>query len=310
MATSRSDLGDLDGLVYNLRFVAHTLVKKICMELRATDSETMEALAREPFMREELQNFKRDLCRIVNKACTDVMHAHNELFQMEKGRELVTESALLSKLVGQLLMRKRRYLLARVNAWETQSMKAKKLKQKQSTPRKGLMGGTKGAPVGEVPSPIAVLQAQARGAIERRRMEKLKEEAVKEGDNLMLDDDEMGRPGGADDPSANEDFDEETAGDTNIVVHDIDYFDWPKVFTHYLETEHTVEALSDALTKVLEDKDLGPEDLPAPVDWGDADEDEDEEVEEGDDPDELVSTVVVHQSSIPCDAWPIAADYL
>lgn len=91
--------------MYNLRFVTHTLVKKICMDLRSTEGagfdyrsiiEEEDLLSREIGMREELQDFKRDLCRIVNKACTDVMHANNELFQMEKGYELATESAVLA----------------------------------------------------------------------------------------------------------------------------------------------------------------------------------------------------------------------
>ena len=36
-----------------------------------------------------------------------------------------------------------------------------------------------------------VLQSQARGALERRRLQRIREEAVADGDNMLLDDKEL-----------------------------------------------------------------------------------------------------------------------
>lgn len=248
MVSSRSDLTYLDGAVYNLRFVVHTLVRNICRDLRSTRSD----IQTDSFLKDELHMFKRDLHRIVTSACTEALVAHRQLFKLAgDDDDSPIATLVLRKLVRLMIHRKRAYMIRRVTQWEAKAVKKKKQKLKF---KNGTAEHVNGA---SKDGPLVKLQAIARGSLERRRIENVRVEAIMKSDGL-LDDEELIHQHVHETTSdnGNSDDDEETAGDTDIVVKDIDYFDWPNVFTHYLRFNHKVEWLSSAAVKILEDQAL------------------------------------------------------
>ena len=218
-AIRQSDLDSLDGALYGLRYVTHTLVMALNEEVRATDELGAPRHSQE--LRTQLRAFKRDLTQAVMGTCTEVMDLHVRLHHLAHGsRGKITESEVLKKYVQNYLLRRRLKLISRVQKWAKEPTAAKK---------KGLHLGRKKSSAWDQLSPLVRFQARMRGALGRLRMRKLREQAVARGKTLE------------------EEEKEELSKDVQI-----GYFDWPSVLIQYLRVgASSITSLKEAAMKVL-----------------------------------------------------------
>jgi Ca2+-binding EF-hand superfamily protein len=215
---TRSDLGNLDTAVYGLRYVTHTLTARIGDDLSGSDSEAQKLFHKTPGLREELFAFRRDLSTVIKETCTEVLDSHAQLYHLLNGDARSTQHELMRKFAADYLLRRRRRMIKRVEAWETAQMKK----------RKGVLS------LQNKDSPLVRLQAKARGAIERSRIEKLKAEAAEDANTLDSQDDTT------EDNSAKDNY--------NTTI---DYFDWPRVLIHYLRSQEKVDSMRKAVEKMF-----------------------------------------------------------
>jgi hypothetical protein len=271
MCTSRTDLDNLDSAVYGLRYAAHTLILRMNEQLRADDlkmprdksEDTSAAPTDTPpqtgakssqpafkAFKDQILQFKRSLSDTVVAECTGVMDAHSFLNRAQYGKRRQTESDIIRKYVSAYLLRRRLKLLARIRQqWATAagplpSTMAGGDHHSKKRSRKQLASGKKNAANPQLP--LIKLQAKARGAIERRRQEKLQAAALAEPldaepESEFVKEDKL-RVAATGSSSV----------DTGSEEFSIRYFDWPLVLIQYLKSRPQIKSLKEAALKVLE----------------------------------------------------------